>query len=113
MTHRDRQETQAMLHDILSGWRAGYESHIEVTNLALQKIEKHLEKLNGTVASQQKIIDQNLPHNIAHCSQVKNIEELKENMITGKAIRNYIYGAIGIMGALTGILYVIFEILVR
>lgn len=113
MTQKDRTEVQEMLHGILSGWKASYESHVEVTNTTLQKIERHLDKLNGTVASQQKVIDQNLPHNIAHCAQVKNIEELKENMITGKAIRNYIYGAIGIMGALTGILYVIFEILVR
>lgn len=102
-----------MLHDILSGYQARNESAFDTFNLGLQKIDKHLERLNGTVASQQKIIDQNLPHNIAHCAQVKNIEELKENMITGKAIRNYIYGAIGIVGALTGILYVIFEILTK
>lgn len=102
-----------MLHDILSGYQARNESAFDTFNLGLQKIDRHLEKLNGSVATHERIINQNLPHNIAHCSQAENIERLKENMITGKAIRNYIYGAIGIMGTLTGILYVVFEILIR
>lgn len=113
MTTRDREEVRTMLEDILTGWRQGYENHISHTNLNLEKIEKHLEKLNGKVAEHEKIIDQNLPHNISHCPQSGTIKNLEDNMITSKALKTYLAGSVTVIAAIFSVIYVIFEIILN
>ncbi len=74
------------------------------------EMTKRLDKLNGSVARHEKVIDENLPHNIAHCPQAQTIETLKNNMVTEKAVKKTIYVAIGILGTLIGIVFALFEI---
>lgn len=100
-----------MLEDILSGWKKGYEGLAISTNTSLISIEKHLEKLNGKVAEHERIINQNLPHNVSHCSQVETIRELQDNMITIKALKTYLAGTIAIISGVISAIYIIFDLI--
>ena len=74
------------------------------------EVKERLDKLNGSVAKHEKIINEHLPHSIDHCPQVKAIEELQGNMITAKAVKKTIYVAFGIICALIGALWGIKEL---
>lgn len=104
-------EIKDILHDILGGYQARNESALETINISLDKIDKHLEKLNGKVAEHEKVINVNLPHNIALCPQADNIKSLQENMITSKTVKNTLYIGFGILATLIGIIWGILEIL--
>ena len=110
MTQKDRSEVREMIHDILSGWEANTTAREEITNITLLSIDKHLEKINGTVAGHDTIIAANLPHNITHCPQAETIQVLKANMITEKAVKKTIYTSVVILGTLIGIIWGIAEI---
>jgi len=75
------------------------------------EVKARLDKLNGSVAKHEKIINEHLPHSIDHCPQVKAIEGLQENMITSKAVKKTIYIGFGIICALIGALWSVIEIL--
>lgn len=75
------------------------------------EIKERLDKLNGSVARHEKVINENLPHNVNHCPQVKAIESLQENMITTKAVKKTIYVGFGIICALIAALWGVIEIL--
>jgi hypothetical protein len=74
------------------------------------EIKGRLDKLNGSVARHEKIINENLPHGVNHCPQVKVIENLKDNMVTEKAVKKTIYIAFGIICALIGALWGVKEL---
>lgn len=74
------------------------------------EVKGRLDKLNGSVARHEKVINENLPHSVNHCPQVKVIENLKDNMVTEKAVKKTIYIAFGIICALIGALWGIKEI---
>lgn len=75
-----------------------------------REIKGRLDKLNGSVARHEKIINENLPHSVNHCPQVKVIENLKDNMVTEKAVKKTIYIAFGIICALIGALWGVKEL---
>ena len=75
------------------------------------EVKKRLDKLNGAVASHEKIITENLPHSIAHCPQQEAIKDLQENMITSRAVKKTIYITFGIVCTLIAALWSIMEIL--
>lgn len=75
------------------------------------EIKGRLDKLNGSVARHEKIINENLPHSINHCPQVKAIEELQDNMITSKAVKKTLYIGFGIICTLIAALWGVIEIL--
>lgn len=74
------------------------------------EVKGRLDKLNGSVARHEKVINENLPHNVNHCPQVKVIENLKDNMVTEKAVKKTIYIAFGIICALIGALWGVKEL---
>jgi hypothetical protein len=74
------------------------------------EIKGRLDKLNGSVARHEKVINENLPHSVNHCPQVKVIENLKDNMVTEKAVKKTIYIAFGIICALIGALWGVKEL---
>jgi len=88
-----------------------YEAHVKMTNETLGKIDKHLERLNGTVARHQSTLDREFPRTIDGCPQRETIEELKQNMISAKAIKRTIFAAVGITGTLVSIAFVLYQIL--
>ena len=75
------------------------------------EIKKRLDKLNGSVARHEKVINEHLPHSIDHCPQAKVIEGLQENMITSKAIKKTIYIGFGIICTLIAALWGVKELL--
>ena len=74
------------------------------------EVNKKLDKLNGTVSGHEKIISENLPHDISHCSQAETIKKLEENMVSGKAVKKTIYIGIAILGTLITIMWGINEL---
>jgi hypothetical protein len=113
MDDKQRKQVREMLHDVLGVYQARNESAIDVTNSELKHINDHLEDLNNSVAKHEKIINENLPHTVAHCPQENVIEKLKENMISGKAIRNAVIIGIGSVGVLFGVMVFIFKIVTK
>jgi hypothetical protein len=103
MTAKDKVEVREMMNDIFGNTLHNIEEHLKNSN---GKLEIH----EGKLEEHGRIINQNLPHNISHCAQVGTIEKLKEDMISAKAIRNYIIAAFGVMGTVIGVIYVLFEI---
>lgn len=77
MEPEERSEIREMIHGALEGYVHDVMQQNTMTNLSLSKIDKHLEKLNGKIVEHEKIINENLPHGIIHCSQTKNIEGIK------------------------------------
>ena len=75
------------------------------------EIKGRLDRLNGSVARHEKIINENLPHSVNHCPQVGVIEDLKRNMISEKAVKKTIYVGFGIICALIGALWGVIEIM--
>lgn len=75
------------------------------------EIKGRLDKLNGSVARHEKVINENLPHSVNHCPQVKAIEELQDNMITSKAVKKTLYIGFGIICTLIAALWGVIEIL--
>lgn len=75
------------------------------------EIKGRLDKLNGSVARHEKVINEHLPHSIDHCPQAGSIKDLQENMITTKAIKKTLYVGFGIICALIGVLLGVMEII--
>jgi len=100
MEAQERTEVREMLHDILAGWQATNTAQADMTNLALGEIKEHLMKLNGKVADHEKLINIHLPHSVRNCVQTEVLEDLKKNMISGKAVRNSIILSIGSFASL-------------
>lgn len=113
MTKTDRAEVREMLHDILAGHQAKYESAINITNASLRDINTHLIKINGKVNEHDLIIIKNLPHTMTNCVQSETIREIKDNMISAMAVRKAIYKGIILTGTVVTIIYAIFEILIK
>lgn len=102
MDAEERAEVRQMIHDVLSGWQARTESYMETTNGELKGIHSQFERLNGTVRTHQTVIDQNLPHTVAHCTQAPTIKKLEESMVTTKALNVFFWKLIaGLSGLAT------------
>lgn len=86
MTVQDRTEVREMIHGILSGWQAQTTAQNDVTNASLDKIEKHLVRINGSIASHEKIISANLPHNVSLCPQEPIIKEIRDKIISDTTV---------------------------
>lgn len=91
-------------------YRLYLSAEFKTINEKLDTIDGRLKNLNSKVAEHEKIINQNLPHTIIHCPQVEIIEDLKENMITGRTILNTLYIGFGILGGLIALIWGITEI---
>jgi len=81
MTPNDRTEVRDMIHDTLEVWEKATVARENMTLVALEKIEGHLAKINGAVASHEKLITANLPHTVAHCSQTETIKEIRDKVV--------------------------------
>ena len=108
-----RGEVKEMLHEVLAGYHVKVDAQNTVTNAELGHIKKSLAKLNGTVAEHTKIINDNLPHTILKCSQAKDIQCLKDNMITSKAIKKFIMVSIGITVSIITVIIIIFDFIIK
>ena len=110
MTQKDRTEVREMIETTLGGWHSETVLREVTTNKALDNIDKHLGKLNGTVGKHQTAIDQNLPHTVANCVQTKVIREIRDNMISRKAVVTAILVAIPLAAGVFQLVHEIFKI---
>ena len=104
MNVADEKKTRQIFTDLIAPHLVTQASDIKQTNITLLNIEKGIGKLNGTVADHDKIIDENLPHTIVHCSQIETIGKIRDNMISRKAIVSAIIITIPLAGAIFGII---------
>lgn len=74
-------------------------------------VNARLDRLNGSVARHEKVINENLPHNIAHCPQAEKIEDLEKNMITSEAVKKTLYVGFGVVCALIAAIWGITEMI--
>jgi hypothetical protein len=88
MDTQDRTEVREMIHATLEGWEKATVAREIMTLKTLDKIEKHLDRMNGSIALHEKIINTNLPHNIALCPQAETIKEIRDVVIGEKAVSN-------------------------
>jgi len=91
--------------------REYFDNKFDSIDQKLSEFNLHLKELNGSVARHEKIINQNLPHNIAHCPQTETIEDLKKNMVTERAVKKTIYIGFGIICGLMTLIWTITEII--
>ena len=61
-------------------------AQFETVHTKLNEIDTRLAKLNGSVASHEKIISANLPHSELHCPQADKIEKIEKVLIGEEAI---------------------------
>jgi uncharacterized DUF497 family protein len=81
MTTPERTEVREMIHGILSGWQAATIARDDLMNNHLGIISERLDKINGSVAKHEKLITENLPHTILHCTQADSIETIKKVLL--------------------------------
>lgn len=105
MTQKDRTEVREIIHGIVGGYHTKVDAQNFITNSVLGEIKDHLGKINGRVEKHQTIIDKNLPHTVANCSQVKTIMEIRDNMISRKAIITAIIVAIPLAAGVFGLIH--------
>jgi hypothetical protein len=120
MDVQERAEVRDMIHGILSGWNARAESYMSTTNNSLNNIDTHLKTLNHTVAKHQTVIDKNLPHTIAHCTQKDTIESIEKTLVklnadvvTRKALNGLFWKLFGAIGGSVGILIAVWEFFLK
>lgn len=113
MNQQDRSEVREMIATTLEGWHTETVIREITTNKSLDNIDKHLENLNGKVASHEKIINVNLPHTSAHCAQTATIQKIHDNMITSKAVRNAIIIGIASTGTLISIAFILYKVFIE
>ena len=110
MTQTDRTEVREMIQGILSGWHAATTAQNDMTNQSLERIEKHLVKLNGSVAEHERVILENLPHSIDHCPQAPVIKEIRDAVIKdegGRLFREVTFGrSVAVIGTIVAIIMV-------
>lgn len=87
MNAADKKEMRQMIEDLIAPLSKEVLYQGRLTNISLNNIDSHLTKLNGSVARHEKAIVENLPHTIANCPQGETIKELRDTMVTTKAIR--------------------------
>jgi len=102
-----------MIHGMLSGWEANTISREEITNIRLGEISEHLKRINGTIAKHEKVINENLPHNITHCPQTERIKTLEDNQITTKAVKKTLYIGFTIICTLIAAVWAVIDLVIR
>jgi len=87
MEATDRTEIREMIIGVLSGWHSETVLREITTNKSLDKIEKHLEQLNGKVASHEREIGELKIAGVQHivdCPAMPKIDEVKNDVQTVK-----------------------------
>jgi len=109
MTQQDRTEVREIIHGIVGGYHTKVDAQNFVTNSALGEIKDHLKTLNGSVAKNKSIIDRHLPHRVSDCVQSDTIKEIRDNMISRKAIIAAIVVAIPLIAGVVGLIFELFN----
>ena len=111
MTQQDRSEVREMIHGILSGWEAQTVAREDLISMSLQNIDSHLGKINGKVQEHERIIIKNIPHTIDHCPQDATIKEIRDNMVSGKAVKSAIAWSVGASSCVITVVFLIIKLI--
>jgi hypothetical protein len=117
MTAADRKQTREMIVDVLAPLIKQIDGRDILMNTTLnnidghmEKIDGHLSRLNGKVAEHERIINTVGDERIKGCIQRAMIEELKNNMITAKAVRKYLITTVTVTGTIMSILFILYKV---
>ena len=113
MTQRDREEIRTMLHEVIDPWQNVVDRNDRETNIALNNIDNHLDKLNSKVAEHEKVINVHLPHTIQHCPQSAVIKVLEQDMVTGKRLKGIVISTIGAFAGLMSIAWLAYKLFIE
>ena len=110
MDTEERREVREMFSDMLKSYHSEMIAQGQLTNLSLNSIDHRLDKLNGSVARHEKIIIENLPHTIANCAQKTVIQEIRDNTISIKAMKNMLIISITATASIASIIFILYQI---
>jgi len=112
LTENERNEIRTMLHEVIDPWQAIVDRNDRETNISLNNIDAHLDKLNSKVAEHEKVINVHLPHTIQHCAQSAIIDKLNQDMVTRHSLRNTIVTVIGSFAGLLTVAWFVYKLFI-
>jgi hypothetical protein len=113
MDPNERAEIREMISDLIAPLQTELIAQGKLTNLSLNSIDHRLDKINGSVSRHERIISENLPHTTANCAQKTTIQEIRDNMITGKAIKRTIIASITATASIFSVLFILYQIFIK
>lgn len=113
LTENERNEIRTMLHEVIDPWQQIVDRNDRETNISLNNIDNHLDKLNSKVAQHEKIINVHLPHTIQHCPQSEIIKELEQDMVTWKRLRGVLITSVGAFAGILTIIWMVYKLFIE
>lgn len=117
MTAEDRKQTREMIIDVLAPLIEKIEGRDILMNVSLnnidgrmEKIDSHLVTLNGKVAEHEKIVNTVGEERIRGCVQKGIIQEIRDNMVSRKAVYGAVFTGLGSLSVIIGIIYGVIRI---
>ena len=117
MTAADRKQTREMIVDALAPFVKQIEGRDILMNATLNnidgsvdKINTHLSNLNGKVAEHEKIVNTVGEERIKGCVQKGIIQEIRDNMVSRKAVYGAVFTGLGSLSVIIGIIYGVIRI---
>jgi len=92
MTQKEQSEVHGMINEILSSWNRETVLRETLIHQSLNNIDKHLEKLNGSVATNIKDIQQlkiNEVEHVINCPVMPKVEKISEDLEEYHFIKKY------------------------
>ena len=102
-----------MLHEVIDPWQSAVDKNDRATNISLNNIDSHLDKLNSKVAEHEKTINVNLPHTIQHCPNIELIKTLEQEQLTWKRLRSVVVTTISAVGGILASVWIIYKLFIE
>lgn len=118
MNAEDRAEVRQMLTDIIAGPLNEVRGELKLANSKLGSIDNQTKITNGRVNKLEERVhdlenaDPEPPtlHTVADCAQATVIQDLRDNMISTKAIKKAIVQTLASSAAIVAVLYTIYKV---
>ena len=112
LTENERNEIRTMLHEVIDPWQSIVDRNDRETNITLNNIDSHLDKLNSKVAEHEKTINVNLPHTIQHCPQNALVQKLENDRLTRQSLKNIVVTVIGSFAGLLTVAWFVYKLFI-
>jgi hypothetical protein len=112
-------ELRELISDAMSVMNEKITGKFNVIDCKLDLITQHLDKLNGTVAKHEKIINERaiiVADYMDHAKEAENVEKrirtLEDQQLSTKSVKKWIVGTVGLTSGLIAIGYTLFQFFV-